>query len=169
MKNSFLSFILIFCFIGLYGQQKKEMAVKIGGNYYINCKHLIKMNGEDLVNVNASITDKMGVFLHVYNETGNLILEVKDGKVEMNSGNLFSVTNTPKEFLCIEKKTGKKVCYIKKQPDKTHSGEVYAVWADIMTPKGYSFQCTPETTNIPALQYMTGSTFDGAETAITLN
>jgi hypothetical protein len=36
-------------------------------------------------------------------------------------------------------------------------------------PSGFYFQCTPETTNVPSLNYMTGNTFKNAGAAIILN
>ncbi|MBL0341184.1 MAG: hypothetical protein IPP71_09775 [Bacteroidetes bacterium] len=169
MKNQILIFCAIFTFtFNAFGQKVPECAVNIGGNYYINSKHIILFNGQDILSITNTETDTIGVNFDVFSSEGKKIVEVKLGQIQMGNKSLYSIKSSSLEYTFMEIDTKRIICYVKKLADNEKYDCVYAVYVDMYMPDGKNFQCTPETTNNPVLNGMKGNTFKNALSVIIL-
>ena len=149
--------------------QKVEYALKIGSSFYIDCRHTILYKGVDVMSL-ADIENKGAkVNFHIYSPAGVLEASVKAGKLSGNAAASFAVVSSADKFTVTDKRDGRIVCMVQKKWNNRAERWDLLVWADLYMPDGNIFQCTPETTNVPLLQMMQGSTFTGAFAAIQLD
>ena len=93
---------------------------------------------------------------------------VKSGKVVKGNVDLFRIKSTEKEYSFTEKANNRIICLVKKTFDKINNRCELQIWLDMFMPTGFYFQCTPETTNNPILNRMSGATFSNSDAAISL-
>lgn len=171
MKKHF-SLVCIICMFSnlLQAQPDSSFSVKIGGNYYINFKKIISFSGANVLSVSEGNSGPIKMNFDVYDKNGKIAAKVKNGVLTEGNKNNYELKNTGKDFTFREKGSGRIICYAKKVA-ATKKGERTQlwVWVDMYMPSGLYFTATPETTNIEMLNFMKGSTFAGAETAISLN
>ena len=151
------------------GQTETVCAVKIGSNYYINCQQIITFKNQPVLTITNSTDNSIKINFDVFSTSGKKVATVKEGKLIEGNKDLYIIKSTDKEFSFIEKSTNRIICFVKKTNDTKNKRCELQVSADMYMPSGFYFQCTPETTNVPSLNYMTGSTFDNMGAAITLN
>jgi hypothetical protein len=169
LKNLILIAFTILSFaFKAYGQKEPECAVNIGGNYYINCKHIILFKEQDILSISNSKGDTIGVNFDVFSIDGKKVAEVESGRLLEGDKSLYSIKTTPSEFSFIEIATKRIICFVKKVSDNEKYDCVYEVYVDMNMPDGSNFQCTTETTNNPMLNLMQGNVFRNSLSAIIL-
>lgn len=170
MKNLFfLFFVILFTNTNIYGQSNTICAIKIGSNYYINCKRIITFSDQTILTLTNSNDNSIEINFDIFSINGKKEATVKDGKLTEGNKELYTIKSSEKEYAFIEKSTNRIICLVKKHFDPTNKRFELHVWTDMYMPNGFYFQCTPETTNVPILNYIQGSTFSNSDSAITLN
>lgn len=149
--------------------QKDPCALKIGGNFYINCEHTILYQGQDIMTVTELDDKGSKVNFDIFSPAGLLEARVRAGKLTEGSAANFAIVSSAEAFTLVDKRDGRTVCHVEKKFNLTHERCDLLVWADLYLPDGNRFQCTPETTNVPFLNFMQGATFRNVQTAIQLN
>ena len=169
MKN--LTLIILLFLTGTLkslGQTDSICAVKIGSNYYINCKKIISFAGQSVLTIDNSSDPLIKINFDVFSEDGIKIAAVKGGKLTIGEKSAYKIKSTETEFSFIEKTTNRIICFVKRVYDEKNRRCELQVFADMFMPSGFYFQCTPETTNVEFLNWMQGSTFTNAASAIDL-
>lgn len=160
MKN--LSLIVLIFLAGIfrsYGQADSICAVKIGSNYYINCKRIISFQKQPVFTIENSLTKSININFDVFSENGKKVATVKHGKLVLGTIGVYKIISTENEFSLIEKATNRIICFVKKiYVEKNMRCELH-VSVDMYMPSGFYFQCTPEITNVEYLNNIQGSTF----------
>ncbi|MBW8049368.1 MAG: hypothetical protein FVQ77_03300 [Cytophagales bacterium] len=168
-KLTLLLLSLQTCTVDGFTQPVKDCAVKIGSNYYINCKHIIVFQQQDVLTVTDTKGNSIKINFDIFSPNGKKVAAVKDGQLVEGNKDLYDIKSSDKEYTFMEKSTNRIICYVKRTFNKEKNRCELQIWADMYMPSGFYFQCTPETTNVPLLNMMKGSTFTGAESAIILN
>lgn len=166
-KNLLLAFLL-FAALTVMAQQA-PCALKIGGNFYINCEHTILYQGQDIMTVTELDDKGSKVNFDIFSPAGVLEARVRAGKLTEGSAANFAIVSSADTFTLVDKRDGRTVCHVEKKFNLQQERCDLLVWADLYLPDGNRFQCTPETTNVPFLNFMQGGTFQNVQTAIKLN
>lgn len=172
IKTKFKSLIVALTIVMItnsYGQTDNVCAVKIGKNYYINCKKIISFQNQPVLTITNSQDNSIKINFDVFSTSGTKVATVKEGKLAEGNKDLYIIKLTEKEFSFIEKSTNRIICFVKKTYDQQNKRCELQVSADMYMPSGFYFQCTPETTNVPFLNNMQGATFANSDSAISLN
>lgn len=164
-----LFFIILYATINVCGQSNAIYAVKIGSNYYINCKRIITFSDQTILTITNSKDNSIKINFDIFSIDGKKEATVKEGKLTEGNKELYTIKSSEKEYAFIEKSTNRIICLVKKTFDSKNKRFELQVWTDMYMPNGFYFQCTPETTNVPFLNYIQGSTFSNTDSAITLN
>lgn len=163
---NFLTFFSAFAFTTQ--AQQGPCALKLGGNFYINCQHTIVYQGQDIMTVTELADRGSKVNFDIFSPAGVLEAKVRAGKLTEGAAN-FAIVSSADTFSLVDKRDGRKVCHVEKKFNLHQERCDLLVWADLYLPDGNRFQCTPETTNVPFLNFMQGGTFQNMHTAIKLN
>ena len=164
---SLLTLVSAICFAAQ--AQQGPCALKIGGNFYINCQHTILYKGQDIMTVTELADKGSKVNFDVFSPAGTLEAKVRAGKLTEGSASNFAIVSSARAFTLVDKRDGRKVCHVEKKFNQKQERCDLLVWADLYLPDGNRFQCTPETTNVPFLNFMQGATFQNVQTAIKLD
>jgi len=148
---------------------QNSCAIKIGSNYFIDCKHLISYKGIDVLSLEKTPGDSITVNFDVYATNGQKVATVNKGKIVEGNKDLFEIMANDTAYTFIEKATSRIIVHIHKYTDPNSNKCVMDTWADMYMPTGFYFQCTPDTTNVNYLNWMRGNTIQGAGNAISLN
>jgi hypothetical protein len=153
----------------LAAQSPKDVCLKIGGSYFINCKRTIAFGEQAVMTVSGG--DKSGrmVNFDIFSPQGMLDASLKDGKFSGANANAYAIKNIGEGFTITDTRSNRIVLKVLNVGNTTEKRNELHVWADFFLPGGGRFQCTPEESNVPVLQMMPGSTFENMETAIQLN
>ncbi|MBI1193873.1 MAG: hypothetical protein GC205_12000 [Bacteroidetes bacterium] len=169
MKNTtFLLFVFLFSAFAVSAQSSESCAVRLGNNYFKDCKRFIVYRGDDVVKQSQDRSRVDGFSMQLYSTSGQPIATITDGKLVSGNEKDISVVASETEFSVIDAKTGHIYCLIKKTYNNEKSWCQFDVWMDITLADGTKFLCTPESSNVSMLQYMNGGVFVGAGTAILL-
>jgi len=106
--------------------------------------------------------------MQLYSATGKSIATINDGALISGNKEEISILASETEFSVMDAKTGHMYCLVKKTYNNEKGWCQLDVWMDITLADGTKFLCTPESSNVPTLQYMSGATFQRAGTAILL-
>lgn len=129
---------------------------------------MIIFEDQDILTLNNTIEAAIGINLDVFSMEGKKVAKVSAGKLTEGDTSAYTIKSTSEEFTLIDNATNRILCYLKvMSKSEAFSCEIH-VWADLYMPNGFSFQCTPEETNVPFLQGIKGATFSNSETAIRL-
>jgi hypothetical protein len=93
---------LLFHCVDSVAQNDSLCAIKIGGNYYINCKKLIVFEDYSVLNINSLSEKHIGVNLDIYSTTGEKIAVVKNGAITEGDESLFTIKSTGAEYSIME-------------------------------------------------------------------
>jgi len=150
-------------------QNQKDVCLKIGGSYFINCKRTITFGEQAVMTVSGD--DKSGrmVNFDIFSPQGILDASLKDGKFSGTNASAYSIKNIGEGFTITDARSNRIVLKVITVENKAQKRNELHVWADFFLPDGNRFQCTPEECNVPMMQMMKGATFANSETAIQLN
>lgn len=154
---------------GLAAQNEKDVCLKIGGSYFINCKRTIAFGDQAVMSVSGDDKSGRKVNFDIFSPRGVLDASLKDGRFSGPQANAYAIKSTGEGFTITDTRSDRIVLMIKNVENKTRNRNELHVWADFFLPNGNRFQCTPEECNVPMLQMMKGATFERNETAIQLN
>lgn len=168
--NKIILITITYLFLALNGfaQPGNKCSAKIGSNYYINCKHIITFDGQDVFTIKNSDESDILINFEVFSENGTKTATITNSKITTGDIELFTIKSTDTEFSFVEKASNRIICFVKKvHSEETKKCELH-VWVDMYMPSGFYFQCTPETTNVPSLNMIKGSIFANSDAAIQL-
>lgn len=169
MQKLYIIPALFFILASAAQAQQGPCALKIGGNFYINCQHTILYQGQDVMTVTELDGKGSKVNFDIFSPAGVLEAKVRAGKLAEGSAANFAIVSSADAFTLVDKRDGRKVCHVEKKFNLNEERCDLFVWADLYLPDGNRFQCTPETTNVPFLNFMQGATFQNVQTAIQLD
>jgi hypothetical protein len=147
---------------------QKDVCLKIGGSYFINCKRTIAFGEQAIMSVSGDDQTGRNVNFDIFSSKGILDAALKDGKFTGTNANYYSIVILGEGFTITDLRSNRialKVMNIKNDSEKR--SELH-IWADFFLPDGGRFQCTPEESNVPMLNMLRGATFKNNETAIQL-
>lgn len=170
MKNlKLVSLILLSVSFHSYAQIDSSCAVKVGSNYYINCKRIISFQGQAVFTIKDVSSNSIHINFDVFSNKGAKLATVQDGKLVEGDNEDYAIKSTDNEFSFIEKRTNRIICYVRKINDEKNKRCELHVSADMYMPSGFYFQCTPETTNVDYLNKIKGSTFKNSLSVFQFN
>lgn len=153
----------------LSAQNQKDVCLKIGGSYFINCKRTIAFGEQAVMTVSGDDKSGRKVNFDIFSPQGVLDASLKDGKFSGTNANAYSIKNIGEGFTVTDTRSNRMVLKVMNVENKPQKRNELHVWADFFLPDGNRFQCTPEECNVPMMQMMKGATFSNNETAIQLN
>lgn len=169
MKNIVLVFILtVLTMLNTIAQNGRGCPAKIGDNYYLNCKHIITFQGQDVFTIKNADESEIKINFEVFNSKGEKVASVENSKLKEGDTECYLIKSTEGEYSFIEKASNRIICYVKKVNDEEKNWCELQVWVDMYMPSGFYFQCTPETTNVATLNMIRGSMFADSDAAIQL-
>ena len=134
--------------------KEDNFKVKIGGNFYINTPKIIVYKGDSLFSiVRAERTDLLGINFKIYNEKGEKIASVKQGRIYEGDKELYTVIIEQDRYALIEKATDRVICDIRK--NKLADQSELEVNLNLYTKDGFLINASPTGTNI-GTNIMTG-------------
>lgn len=150
-------------------QNSKDVSLKIGGCYFLNCERTIAFGEQAVMTVNGD--DKTGrmVNFDLFAPNGALEASLKNGQFTGPKAKSYKITAFPDGFTITDTRNGRVVLKIVSMKNASQARYDLHVWADFYLPNGGRFLCSPEESNVPLLQMMQGSTFKNVGTAIQLN
>lgn len=166
-------YVILFCAFaglsGLFAQGKADIVLKMGSNYYINCKQSIAFGDYSILSVSGDAQNGRMIFFDIYNPQGGLDASFRDGTFTGAAASYFQIQQIPDGFYILDSRSQHIPLKIVNVYNAAKSRKELHVWADFFLPNGGRFQCTPDQSNVPYLQMMQGSTFANNQTAIRLN
>jgi len=147
----------------------QDICLKIGSNYFINCKNVISINGHPILQMTGDDATGRKVSFEIYSANGALDATLRDGKLSGQNANFYKISQEPNGFTLSDGRDKHIVLRVEGHYNEKEKRKEDFVWAQLYLPDGNIFQCTPETTNVEYLQYMSGSTFRNSDSAIELN
>ena len=148
---------------------QEPCAARLSGNWFINCKSLVSYNDQPVVTFSNWSDPLHTVDLDVYSTAHVLQAQVRAGKLTMGSPKRFILKSTSTEFSLVDGNTSRIICILKSVPSTHKDASCQVdVWLDLYVSGAGYFHCDPETSNEPMMQMMTGSTFRGSMSAISL-
>ena len=166
LRNSLLPLCLLI--FNVHAQAQNGCAVRIGSNNYINCAHTITFKGQDVLTLVKTPENAIKVNFDVFAQNGMKLAEIRNSVIAQGIKGNYNIIADDTSYTFMEKVTSRIIVHIIRHPD-SKTGCVMDVWTDMYMPSGFYFQCTPETTNVPMLNMMKGSTFTNSGSAIVLN
>lgn len=169
MKKSILFLFFGVIFTTLSMAQSKDVSLKIGSCYFINCKRTIAFGDYSVMTVTGD--DKTGrkVNFDIYAPNGKLDVSLKNGVFSGVNKKYYAINQITNGFSIVDSRNNRIVLKIVSVENKREKRYDMHVWADFYLPNGGRFQCTPDECNVPFMQMMKGATFANALTAIQLN
>ncbi len=153
----------------LFAQDQKEVCLKIGGCYFINCKRTIAFGEHSVMTVSGDDQYGRKINFDIYSPNGVLDASLEDGKFSGPNASAFAVVRIGEGFTITDTRSDRIVLKVLHVENKNQNRNELHIWADFFLPNGNRFLCTPEESNVPILQMMNGTTFKNNETAIQLN
>lgn len=141
----------------------------ISSNWFYKCKSTIAYNGMSLLNVKGIAGTRWLIDCDVYNSSGVKLVTLKNGEVTTGDSQPISISSTADEFILKLAKTNVELIHLKKYYSEKYKHSAVDVWLQFYLPDGNFVQCTPETSNIPTMQYIKGSLFNGVGSAIEID
>jgi hypothetical protein len=150
------------------GQTDTLTAIKMGSNYYIQCQTLLQVGDERVLYFGEGQEHPVNINFTVYSESGRTLATVRNGNLESETPAKWILSTDDMHFTLTDRQTGRIICHVSKAYDDARKMNVLSLWVDLYLPQGFYFQCTPEETNMPELQFMTNSTLSRMQTALKL-
>jgi hypothetical protein len=148
--------------------QNNDISLKIGGNYFINCERTIVFGNQSILNVVGDDQTGRRVNFDIFSSFGTLDASLIDGNFSGLNAKYYAANQFEDGFDVIDKRDGRVVLKILSVDNIKMNRNDLHVWADFYLPDGSRFQCTPDKSNVPTLQMMTGATFKNTKVAIQL-
>lgn len=127
--------------------KEDKFIVKLGSNFYENTPNLIVYKGENLFVIKRSEGNGLlGIDFNIYDEKGNKIAVVKEGRIYSGDEKKFEIIKTKDEYILKNRETGAMICDIKKRSMADHAE--LDVNVSLYTKDGFLINATPESTNI---------------------
>ncbi len=86
-----------------FAQPGNGCYAKIGSNYYLNCKHIITFDGQDVFTIKNSVESEILINFDVFSEKGEKIASVASSKMVAGETELFTLKSTDSDFSFVEK------------------------------------------------------------------
>jgi hypothetical protein len=150
-------------------QAQKDVSLKIGGNYFINCKRTIVLGDYTILSVSGDDESGRMVNFSIYGPDGRLDARLHEGSFEGPRAEYYKIQTAPNGFQIVDTRVDRIVLKILRVENPQYKRTDMHVWAEFFLPNGQLFQCSPEESNVPMLQMIKGSTFSNNDTAIQLN
>ena len=143
----------------------KNFKIKIGGNYFINCKSLISFNNQPVFRrIERRDTDgRLGLDFDVYDDKGQKIATIRRGNVVQGDTQAYEMKHLADCDKVIEKTTGRIIAEINKKP----SDADIAVSVNMYLQNGFLLEVTPDSINVGSSQ-MIGNIFSNCNTGIAI-
>lgn len=143
----------------------KNFKIKLGGNYFINCKSLISFNNQPVFRrIERRDTDgKLGLDFDVYDDKGGKIATIRRGNVVQGNTQAYEMKHLADCDKVIEKSTGRIIVEINK---KSSDADV-AVSVNMYLQDGFLLEATPDSINVGSSK-MIGNTFPNCKTGIAI-
>jgi uncharacterized protein YqgV (UPF0045/DUF77 family) len=139
-------------------------AVKLGGNVYINCEHLVECKGTSLFTIKRRDSDGLiGIDFDIHDPCGNRVATVRRGTIVDGDIAKYDLIHESHHYRVIEKESNRVICDIRRRENVR--GVELDVSVDLYTPSGFHFQATPMGTNIGG-NLITGCTLKDCRTGI---
>jgi hypothetical protein len=165
---SLLTLLIIYS-SSLYAQSQKNVCLKIGGSYYINCERTIVFGEQAIMSVNGDDERGRTINFDIFSSKGILDASLKDGNFSGTNVKSYAIAQMEEHFTITHTRSNRLVLMVKNVENKTEKRNEFHIWADFFLPDGNRFQCTPEASNVPMLEMIKGATFTNSNTAIQLN
>lgn len=124
----------------------KDARIKLGGNYFVNCEHLITFDDESLIVVKRRDNDgQLGVDFNIYGKDGQRIGVIRHGRV-VEGHDDYLIEHGPDRKRIIEKTNGKVICEIDRSPSDDQAE--LAVTLSTYLPNGFRLEVSPDAINI---------------------
>jgi len=143
-------------------------ALRIGTNHYINCKKTLVWQEEEILHIGNGPGGVPVFSLKIYNPSGKLVTEIDYTGPETAMVSGYEIIRSDNATTLTETSTGRIILHLETGTDEKKNMCTINVWADIFMPDGFCFQVTPETINVPHLQYMQNSVLKNMGIAILL-
>jgi hypothetical protein len=125
-----------------------KFRIRLGGNYYTNCKDLVVYKNHSLFTVKRHEDGYLGIDCDIYDAKGEKVATVRRNQVYPIKGRAedYIETGSMDEYTLTEKTTGCLICSIKKRT-AAHPSEL-DVAVHLYTPDGFLLDATPDRTNL---------------------
>jgi hypothetical protein len=146
--------------------KEDNFTVKIGSNFYKNTPNLIVYKGESIFTITrAESTELLGINFIIYDEKGNKIAVVKQGRIYSGDKNAYEIIVNQNEYILKEQVSGRIICDIKKRT-LVNNAEL-DINVNLYTRDGFLIEATSESTNI-GNNMITGSYFENCGAGIVI-
>jgi hypothetical protein len=160
---------LAFIFIAVTAAAQKDVSLKMGGSYFINCQRTIAFGEQAVITISGDDITGRKVNFDIFSANGTLDASLEEGQFTGRNANFYELRRFPEGFTITDARNGRIVLKIVSVENREQKRQDLHVWADFFLPDGGRFQCTPDESNVPMLQMMKGSTFKNVGTAVQLN
>ena len=167
MKKFIIFSLLFFVNISLFAQ--KDLSLKIGGSYYINCQKTIVFGNQPIMSMTGDDVKGRKISFDVYSPEGILDASLNEGKFTGPRADAYSIVSIPDGFYIEDTRNQRIALKIVRVENKKEERFDFHVWGDFFLPNGERFQCSPEDSNHSLLQMLKGATFARNRVAIQLN
>jgi len=145
-----------------------EFKVKIGGTTYINVPNIVVCKGVSLFKIIRSDSDGLiGIDFDIYDENGKKVATIRRGRIVKGNDDDYDIVTAHDHYTITEKSTGKMICDIKKR--QMANNVELEVSVHLYTPDGFLFDATPEQTNLPGGNVISGGVMKNCENGIVIN
>jgi hypothetical protein len=148
--------------------QNNDISLKIGGNYFINCERTIVYGDHSILNIVGDDQTGRRVNFDIFSSLGTLDASLADGSFSGPNAKYYTANRFEDGFDVIDSRDGRVVLKILSVDNIKMNRNDLHVWADFYLPDRSRFQCTPDKSNVPTLQMMSGTTFKNNKVAIQL-
>ena len=148
---------------------QKDVSLKIGGSYFINCKRTIAFGEQSVMTVSGDDKDGRKVNFDIFSPEGILEASLNEGKFLGVKADNYVFKTIEDGFTITDLERHRIVLKIIRVENKVAKRIDMHVYADMYLPDGSRFQCTPDDCNVPMMKMMKGATFESNGTAIQLN
>jgi len=153
-------------------------AVKIGGNYFVNCETLIAFEDVPLFTVTRRESDgRLGIDFDVYGNTGDKLAVIRRGNIVDGDTSAFDIRHGPDCHEMFFKGEDRRLCRIDKSPgpvvvragNQEHTLPLeLAVSVTTYLPNGFLMEATAERTNLQGVT-MIGNVLGACRFGIAIN
>lgn len=133
----------------------KNVKVKVGGNYFVNCESLISYRDKPLFTLKRRDSDgRLGIDFDVYDKQGKKVATIRRGNVVEGDTSAYDIEHGADCHKVTEKTTGRVIVQVDKKPPSVD----IAVSVNMYLPNGFLLEATPDTINIGSLKIV-GNTY----------
>lgn len=145
---------------------ESEYVIKLGGNYFQNCEHILTYDDEPVFTIKRRENDsRLGVDFEIRDEQGHRVATVRGGNVVQRDVNAYDVHHGAERQRMTEKTTGRVVYEIDKCPDERHVE--LALTVTMYLPDGFLLKADPDKINVAGM-LVTGNVIRGCWAGIAI-